>query len=337
MNNRSMGTDTECDLAFEAGSATHRRAIESVRNRLIGEHCGVSAERVAAAITQHRSLLAVVDRLGSHRHRLMPIEDGEPDVQGVVPYLEDVGDPERPLQPDRLLARWRARFGALQRRRLAQIGFVVLGVLALALAWHVTPLAKAADIELLRARLADFADQQWAPLVALAGFVVAGLVAFPLTILMAATGAAFGPWLGLVYGAAGALASALVTYAIGTVIGANALRGLLGSRLDRIRERLARQGVIAIAAIRLVPIAPFTLVNLAAGAAEIRLRDYVAGTLLGLTPGLVVLSTLGYHIVDVLTKPTVIGSSILLAAVVLWIAASLAIQALVSRRWSGAP
>jgi uncharacterized membrane protein YdjX (TVP38/TMEM64 family) len=160
------------------------------------------------------------------------------------------------------------------------------------------------------------------------------LVAFPVTILIAATGAAIGPWLGLAYGTAGALASALVTYAIGAKFGAGALRGLLGARLDRIRERLARQGVIAIAAIRLVPVAPFTLVNLAAGAAEIRLRDYVAGTLLGLAPGLVMLSTLGYQIVDVLTKPTVIGSSILLGAIVAWIAVSLAVQALVSRGWS---
>ena len=160
---------------------------------------------------------------------------------------------------------------------------------------------------------------------------------FPLTILIAATAAAFGPWLGLAYAAIGALVSALTTYAIGAMIGKDALRGLLGARLDRIRARLARQGVIAIAAIRLVPVAPFTLVNLAAGAAEIRLRDYVIGTLLGLAPGLVVLSALGHQIVEILTKPTVIGSAILLATIVAWIAASIAIQVLVSRRWSSRP
>ena len=96
-----------------------------------------------------------------------------------------------------------SKFGALPRRRLAQIGLVMLVVLALSLAWHFTPLAKAADIELLRGRLAGFAGQPWAPLVVLAAFVAAGLVAFPLTILIAATAAAFGPWLGLAYAASG--------------------------------------------------------------------------------------------------------------------------------------
>jgi phospholipase D1/2 len=337
INNRSMGTDTECDLAFEATTAAHRGAIEGVRNRLLGEHCGVSAERVAEALARHGSLVAVADRLGENGHRLQRIDDGEPDAQGIAPYLEDVGDPDGPIEPDRVLHRWRFRFGALPRRRLAQIGIAVLVVLALSLAWHVTPLAKAADIELLRGQLNEFVGQPWAPLVVLAAFVAAGLVAFPVTILIAATAAAFGPWLGLIYGATGALVSALVTYAIGAMIGKDALHGLLGARLDRVRARLDRQGVIAIAAIRLVPVAPFTLVNLAAGAAEIRLRDYVIGTLLGLAPGLVVLSALGHQIVEILTKPTVIGSTILLATILAWIAASIAIQVLVSKRWSGRP
>ena len=89
-----------------------------------------------------------------------------------------------------------------------------------------------------------------------------------------------------------------------------------------------------------MPIAPFTLVNLAAGAAEIRLRDYIAGTLLGLAPGLVVLSALGYQIVEILTKPTVSGSSCcpgLAPPGSAWIAVSIVVQLLVSKRWSSTP
>ena len=43
--------------------------------------------------------------------------------------------------------------------------------------------------------------------------------------------------------------------------------------------------MLAVAAIRLVPIAPFTFVNFAAGASAIKLVDYVAGTLVGMLPG----------------------------------------------------
>ena len=48
MNNRSMGADTECDLAIEARNDRERAAVREIRNRLLGEHCGVSAADVAA-------------------------------------------------------------------------------------------------------------------------------------------------------------------------------------------------------------------------------------------------------------------------------------------------
>ena len=50
LNNRSMGFDTECDLAIEAENAAQRAAIASVRNRLIAEHWGSDEKSVAAAL-----------------------------------------------------------------------------------------------------------------------------------------------------------------------------------------------------------------------------------------------------------------------------------------------
>ena len=47
------------------------------------------------------------------------------------------------------------------------------------------------------------------------------------------------------------------------------------------------------ATVRLVPAAPFTLVNLVAGAMRIRFLHYLAGTALGLLPGLAVMAALG--------------------------------------------
>jgi uncharacterized membrane protein YdjX (TVP38/TMEM64 family) len=95
--------------------------------------------------------------------------------------------------------------------------------------------------------------------------------------------------------------------------------------------------VIAIATIRLVPVAPFTVVNLVAGASAIRPFDYVAGTALGMLPGLVVLSVLGHQIVRILTHPTPVAVALLLAAVAGWIAVSIGLQVLVSKLWSETP
>ena len=130
------------------------------------------------------------------------------------------------------------------------------------------------------------------------------------------------------------LASALALYAIGARFGQDALRRLLGPRLDRVRARIARQGVLAVAAVRVVPVAPFTFVNLALGASAIKLVDYVAGTLLGMLPGLIVMSALGHRIVAIISNPSIEEVSLLALAVAGWVAVSLAVQALVSRLWS---
>ena len=106
---------------------------------------------------------------------------------------------------------------------------------------------------------------------------------------------------------------------------------MLGPRLNRIRRAITRHGVLAVATVRMVPVAPFTVVNLAAGASRIPFTDYVLGTILGMLPGLVLMSALGYQIFNVLTAPTPLNVSLFVLAVVAWIGASLGIQALVTR------
>ena len=50
LNNRSMGTDTECDLVIEAKSDAERSRIQHVRARLLADHCGVSVEEALRAV-----------------------------------------------------------------------------------------------------------------------------------------------------------------------------------------------------------------------------------------------------------------------------------------------
>ena len=122
-----------------------------------------------------------------------------------------------------------------------------------------------------------------------------------------------------------------MTYGVGALIGRETLENVLGPRLNRIRRAITRHGVLAIATVRMVPVAPFTVVNLAAGASRIPFIDYMLGTILGMLPGLVLMSALGYQIFNVLTAPTPLNVSLFVLAVVAWIGASLGIQALVTR------
>jgi phospholipase D1/2 len=335
LNNRSMGTDTECDLAIVAAGDAERRQIARIRARLLGDHCGVSADEAAAALAAHGSLLATAERLGARGHRFVPIQDGEPDLQELSAFLQSVADPERPIGAEEFVSQM---FGGHVRPRQASTVFRLVAaavvVLALTLLWHYTPLAGLANPERISQALAAFADGPWGPVVAVAAFVVGGLVAFPVTILIAATAAAFGPWAGCAYAAVGALTSAVVTYGLGAWLGKESLRKVLGPKLNRVRDKIARQGVIAIAAARMVPIAPFTVVNLVAGASEIRFVDFVFGTVLGLAPGLLVLSALGHEVTRILVHPTAIDYALLVCAVMLWVALSIGLQMLVSRLWS---
>jgi len=331
LNNRSMGTDTECDLLIEAGNDEQRQTITRLRNRLLGEHCGCTADDVAEVLERTGSLTAAADTLSCRGHRLKPIEDGAPDPDDIVVYLEGIADPPQPLS-------WRSILGSpshvvrtMMSAGLIKFVVVVVVLLGLTVAWHATPLADIGGAEAAGDFLAKTAESYWGPLAVLGAFLVGGLVAFPVTILIAATAASFGPWLGFTYAAIGALASALLTYAIGALVGRDALQSVLGDRLTAIRNKIARQGIVAVAAIRLVPVAPFTLVNLVAGASGIGLFHYMVGTLFGLLPGLVLLSLLGNQIMRIIASPSPTEIVVCIALIAAWIASALAIQSAFSK------
>jgi phospholipase D1/2 len=330
LNNRSFGVDAECDLAFEATTAAHRRGIVRVRNRLLGHFCGVGESDVAAATEQNGSLIAAAETLSRNGHSLAALDARY--GLGQVTAIEEFADPERPIAaPEFARSFVGERPPARRLRRFAKIIAVGLFVILLMLAWRMTPLAALTNPHTIGAWFAEIAARPEAPLVVLAAFVVGGLLVFPVTLLIAATAATFGPWLGFAYAAAGAAASAAATYGVGALIGRETLENVLGPRLNRIRRAIARHGVLAIATVRMVPIAPFTVINLAAGASRIPFTDYMLGTALGMLPGLVLMSALGHQIFNVLTAPTPLNVSLFVLAVVVWVGASLGIQALVTR------
>jgi phospholipase D1/2 len=329
INNRSMGTDTECDLAIEARSATESEKITEIRNRLIADHTGLTPSEVDQAYRSTPGLLSACN-FSARGHSLRHIDDGEPDPEEMARYIERIADPERPISADALLSLEMS--GRKARSPIAKLVAALAIVLGLTLAWNFTPLSEFLDSSKIEATMAGFASSPWAPLYAIAGFMLGGLVAFPLILLIAGTAAAFGPLLGFACAAAGSLASALLTYFIGAWLGRKNLERALGPRLNRIRARVQRGGVLAVAAIRLVPIAPFTIVNMVAGASGISLSHYIVGTALGLLPGLIMLSAIGSQIMDIIFNPS-LGSVVLLAAgITAWILFVVGAQVLMAQR-----
>ena len=371
LNNRSMGADTECDLAIVAESDRERATIVRLRDRLLGEHCGVSAEEVAAALAQQRSLVRVADSLCGNGHCLSPIDDGQPDRTLFARLAERIADPARPLRLGRLAGRLLPRLlfhgsrtigrrlakredrrtaaskkeietarrpangGESEEGILGSAGLMVAGAIALivvlTLAWQFTGLKELAQPDHIRELLEEAQGEPWALGVVVALFLLGGAVAFPVTILILATAAVFGPWWGMLYAAAGVAASAGLMFAIGARFGQGVPRRLLGKRWDRLRDRLQRRGLVAMVALRVVPVAPFSLINLAAGAGSIRLVDFALGTLIGMAPGLAAIALMGDRIVKVFADPSASQIAVLALCVAGWIGLSFGAQAIVSR------
>jgi phosphatidylserine/phosphatidylglycerophosphate/cardiolipin synthase-like enzyme/uncharacterized membrane protein YdjX (TVP38/TMEM64 family) len=326
LNNRSMGTDTECDLVIEAADDGARQAIAAVRARLVADHCGVSESEAAQTIAQD-GLIRAADTLGGRGHRLRPIEDGAPDASELAEYIGALADPERPIEGSDVMAGLLGdRFPPRRRGRWLKLAAIPLAFGTLAIAWQFPPLSRIARPDEVGPMLQALAAQPWAPLLVIGVYVIGGLVAFPLLLLIAATAAAFGPMLGLAYALTGALASAVVTYAVGVALGRDTLRAVIGPRLKRVQRRIVKGGVLAIAMIRLIPIAPFTVVNLVAGASDIRIGAFVAGTILGLAPGLLVMSALGHQLMRIITGPSAVDIALLAGVIVLWLALAGAVQ-----------
>jgi uncharacterized membrane protein YdjX (TVP38/TMEM64 family) len=151
-----------------------------------------------------------------------------------------------------------------------------------------------------RAALEPHALAQWArsllnlpmgPVLILGGYVLAVLMAVPVAVLITLGALVFGPWPGMAYALAGMVSGAVVTYGMGRFVGAQKVDEWSSTgRMHALAQALKRRGLWAIVLVRIVPLAPFVLVNLAAGAIRVPLKHYVLGTFLGLAPGTIMLS-----------------------------------------------
>ena len=75
--------------------------------------------------------------------------------------------------------------------------------------------------------------------------------------------------------------------------------------------------------VRLVPVAPFAVINMVAGASHIRLRDLLLGTAIGITPGTLAMVLFIDQITAALRAPTpltfaLLGGTVLLIAAGVW-------------------
>jgi uncharacterized membrane protein YdjX (TVP38/TMEM64 family) len=118
-------------------------------------------------------------------------------------------------------------------------------------------------------------------------------------ILTIAGGLMFGTWLGGFGAVVGATLGASAIF-LAARAGLAGLAARAGPRARSIEAGFRADAFNYLLVLRLVPIVPFWLVNLVAGAAGMRLGPYVAATFLGIIPGAIVYAGLGNGLGEVI-------------------------------------
>jgi uncharacterized membrane protein YdjX (TVP38/TMEM64 family) len=322
LNNRSMGVDTECDLAIEAdGDERVARAIATFRNRLLAEHLGSTPSHLAEALSSRGTLLEAVEELRNAERWLEPLEPELPEWIDSVTPTEEVIDPELPIAPEELLSEFVEEDAKQTARNPWLRAALALGVLlTLAATWRWTPLQEWLTVEQQLSQWAErVRGETLAPLAVVGTFLLGTLMMIPITLLIVVTALTFDTLPSFLYAVSGSLAGALVTFAIGRALGRDLVRRLSGSWVNRVSKRLSRSGMAAVVAARVLPLAPFTIVNLIAGASHIRWRDYALGSFLGLLPGVAAITLFESRLENALRNPgvgSVAGTLLVLAVVV---------------------
>ena len=217
-----------------------------------------------------------------------------------------MGDPSAPIfetmtQPAPGPA---AKGGFANRRLLYILGGLVAAAALLALVWTHTPLTDVVTRDNAAALAEWFAGFWWAPLLVVLAYTPASFIMFPRWIITMTAVIAFGPWKGFVFAMTGVILAGITTFLPGRLVERDTIKRIAGPRLKPVAKFMERKGLIAVTLVRLVPIAPFPVVNVVMGAMRVKLWHFALGTFLGMLPGMLAATVLSDQLAAALEDPT---------------------------------
>jgi uncharacterized membrane protein YdjX (TVP38/TMEM64 family) len=191
------------------------------------------------------------------------------------------------------------------RPALARVRPLLLLAGLVALAWA-TGATRLLSFEALAAHRA--ALDAWVaarPVLAAGAYVLAYVLVVALSlpggvVMTLAGGLLFGPWLGTGLTVVGATIGACLLFLAARSALAPLVAGRAAGLIGRIRPGLERDGFFYLLTLRLIPVVPFWLANLAPALVGMPFGAYAAATALGIIPGTAVFSGIGAGLGDVL-------------------------------------
>lgn len=187
-----------------------------------------------------------------------------------------------------------------RRLRLAMLAFLVLACVAATFVWKQAFGGSAEQLAelLLSLRIQAARLSPWATL---AAFSLVLFCAFPLGLLTVIAGAVLGPWYGLIFLLSGALISGSMSFLLGRLLGRDVISSQTNLKIAQLMARFKAKGLLTVIVVRLMPVAPFAVVNMALGASGICLHHFLFGTLIGMLPGAVAILWFAESLLQYLT------------------------------------
>lgn len=317
-SSRSMGLDSECDLAIEGIDAKSAAFVASVRNRLLAEHLGLGVGEVSLRLAEHGSLCRLIDEQDpSATRRLLPTPLHVDAPFDFAAFDGAMVDPTGPWTMTMMLDKavpltLRHRLARRWLRPLVIVAVLVTGWLALRHTgvWAALPAAVVEGATVL-------AERPGGAWMAMLCFAVAASLFVPFTVLATATVAVFGIWPGVAIAWSGAVASATVSHAVGNLVGPRIVSWLPDRIEKSVRRFLKRQAFWAVVLMRLLPIGNFGALNMVAGALRVPHRAFILGNMVGMLPGLLGLGVVVSRMVELVRHPTPTNVLIAFGAVAL--------------------
>jgi uncharacterized membrane protein YdjX (TVP38/TMEM64 family) len=146
----------------------------------------------------------------------------------------------------------------------------------------------------------------------LVAYIVQTALALPgAAILTMAAGAVFGAVAGTIFANIGATLGATLAFLLARHLFRDTIQGKFGPRLDGLNRELERAGLNYLLFLRLVPIFPFFLINLAAGLTRMPLRRFFIGTMIGIIPGGFVYCNAGASLASINSRGEILSLRVL--------------------------
>ncbi len=175
------------------------------------------------------------------------------------------------------------------------------------------------NFESVQTLLESLRGSPWGLPVVIAVFCLAAFLGIPQFGLIAATVVAFGPLQGLGHAWLATLVSGSVTFWTGRLAGEQTFRAYAGGGANRMSEFIGRNGFVASMLVRVVPTAPFVVVNMAFGVSHTKYLHFIAGLAIGIIPKTALVAFAGQSLFAVMKGSPLIALLAGLGAAVAWI------------------